>query len=192
MARYVAQSSKIINVYGLDVTIVRKNVKNVSLRVKDPSCKVVVTTPLYYPESEVRALVQDRYEWIITQRVRIRKSPTAQAANATPQDKAFWKKVVSECVPPLVSAWEPIIGVRAKKLDYRCMTSRWGSCTPSTGRICINTRLALYPPQCLEYVVIHELCHLREANHGPRFHALLDEYMPDWKHWKKVLDGRAQ
>ena len=54
------------------------------------------------------------------------------------------------------------------------MTSRWGSCQPATGRICINVRLALYPPECLEYVVVHELCHLRERGHGPAFQALMD------------------
>ena len=71
--------------------------------------------------------------------------------------------------------------VKAGKIAYRNMTSRWGSCQPSTGRICINVRLALYPPECLEYVVVHELCHLLERGHGPRFHALMDTFMPDWK-----------
>ena len=62
-----------------------------------------------------------------------------------------------------------ILGVRAGKLAYRNMKSRWGSCQPSTGRICINVRLALYPPECLEYVVVHELCHLLVHGHGPGF-----------------------
>ena len=62
-------------------------------------------------------------------------------------------------------------GVKAGKLAYRNMTSRWGSCQPATGRICINVRLALYPPGCLEYVVVHELCHLLERGHGSRFKA---------------------
>ena len=61
------------------------------------------------------------------------------------------------------------MGVKAGRLAYRNMTSRWGSCQPATGRICINVRLALYPPECLEYVVVHELCHLRERGHGQRF-----------------------
>jgi hypothetical protein len=88
---------------------------------------------------------------------------------------------VSACVPPLVEAWEPILGVHAQNLVYRNMKSRWGSCQPATGRICINTRLALYPPECLEYVVVHELCHLLVSGHGPEFHALMTSVMPDWK-----------
>ena len=89
--------------------------------------------------------------------------------------------VVEACVPALVEAWEPIMGVKAGKLVYRNMTSRCGSCQPATGRICINVRLALYPPECLEYVVVHELCHLLERGHGPRFKALMDAFMPDWR-----------
>ena len=57
----------------------------------------------------------------------------------------------------------------------------------STRRICINVRLALYPPECLEYVVVHELCHLLERGHGPRFHQLMDRFMPDWKQRRDKL-----
>lgn len=69
------------------------------------------------------------------------------------------------------------------------MVSRWGSCNVKTGRICINVQLAAQPPECLEYVVVHELCHLREANHGPRFHALLDAYLPHWRDAERKLRG---
>ena len=82
------------------------------------------------------------------------------------------------------------MGVRAGKLAYRNMTSRWGSCQPSTGRICINVRLALYPPECLEYVVVHELCHMLEPNHGAGFKALMTKVMPDWKQRERILNPR--
>lgn len=111
----------------------------------------------------------------------------ARASQATPEEVAQWREVVSACVPALIAAWEPIMGVKAGKLAYRNMTSRWGSCQPSTGRICINVRLALYPPECLEYVVVHELCHLLERGHGPRFHQLMDTFMPDWKQRRAKL-----
>lgn len=111
----------------------------------------------------------------------------ARAAQATPEEVAAWREAVSACAPALVAAWEPIMGVKAGKLAYRNMMSRWGSCQPSTGRICINVRLALYPPECLEYVVVHELCHLLERGHGPRFHQLMDAFMPDWKQRRAKL-----
>ena len=100
---------------------------------------------------------------------------------------AQWRAVVEACTPVLVERWEQIMGVKAQKLVYRNMTSRWGSCQPATGRICINVRLALYPPECLEYVVVHELCHLRERGHGPAFQALMTRYLPDWKERRAKL-----
>ena len=111
----------------------------------------------------------------------LESSPQAEAERATKEEQAAWRKVVKACVPPLIKAWEPLLQVQVQQLTYRNMKSRWGSCQPSTGKICINTRLALYPPECLEYVVVHEMCHLLVANHGPEFKKLLTKIMPDWK-----------
>ena len=119
----------------------------------------------------------------------------AQAERASAEQVEQWRALVKACVPALVEAWEPILGVKATTLAYRNMKSRWGSCQPATGRICINVRLALYPPECMEYVVVHELCHLLVAGHGPEFHALMDRVMPDWKRRRAKLrqnnGGRA-
>ena len=80
------------------------------------------------------------------------------------------------------------MGVKAGQLAYRNMTSRWGSCQPSTGRICINVRLAASTRRnAWKYVVVHELCHLLERGHGPRFHQLMDRFMPDWKQRRDKL-----
>ena len=73
---------------------------------------------------------------------------------------------------------ERAVGRHAVSWSVRWMTSRWGSCTPARGTIRIGAQLAAYPPCCLEATVHHELVHLIEANHGPRFHALLDATCP--------------
>ena len=67
------------------------------------------------------------------------------------------------------------------------MKTRWGSCTPKTGAIRINARLAAYPSECLEFVVAHELVHLLEPSHNARFHTLLDEFCPGNRHLAKLL-----
>ena len=90
---------------------------------------------------------RDRIE---AQMERVSATPMAQASQASKAEVAQWRAVVQACVPALVAAWEPIMGVKAGQLAYRHMTSSWGSCQPSTGRICINVRLALYPPECLD------------------------------------------
>lgn len=175
-----------IEVDGLVVLLRRKRIKNINLRVH-PDGSVEVSAPAFVPEPDVEKLVRDRREWIERKRADLAASPAALAAAATPQEVAAWRAVVEACVPVLVERWEPILGVKAGPLACRNMTSRWGSCQPATGRICINVRLALYPPECLEYVVVHELCHLRERGHGPQFKALMDAVLPDWRERRAKL-----
>ena len=69
----------------------------------------------------------------------------------------------------------------------RRMKSRWGSCS-SKGEVTLNTNLVSAPIECIDYVILHELCHLREMNHSKKFHALMDIVMPDWKRVKKLLN----
>ncbi len=75
-----------------------------------------------------------------------------------------------------VRAW----GVAYPTLRLRWMRARWGSCS-SRGAITLNTRLVELPIDLVDYVILHELCHLREMNHGPRFYALLGQICPEWK-----------
>ena len=79
------------------------------------------------------------------------------------------------------------MGVKVEGCSVRKMKTRWGSCTPRTRRIRINTDLAKKPPECLEYVLVHEMAHLLEPSHNPRFVALMDCYLPRWKYLRKRL-----
>ena len=182
-----AADARTLLVDGIEVRLSRKRVKNLNLRISRDGSHVDVSAPSWVSEDEVRDFVRRKAAWIESHLAQAVDTPMARAAKATPEEVAAWREVVSACVPALIAAWEPIMGVRAGKLAYRNMTSRWGSCQPSTGRICINVRLALYPPECLEYVVVHELCHLLERGHGPRFHQLMDAFMPDWKQRRAKL-----
>jgi predicted metal-dependent hydrolase len=73
-------------------------------------------------------------------------------------------------------------------LRLRAMKRRWGSCSPA-GRLTLNPDLVKASPECIDYVLIHELSHLKERGHGPRFRRLLDAQMPDWRTVKARLDG---
>jgi len=75
-----------------------------------------------------------------------------------------------------------------KPLSIRLMKSRWGSCTASK-RIIINTSLIKAPKKCIEYVIIHEMCHLKHPNHGKSFYSLQSKLMPDWEYWKNKLEN---
>lgn len=73
------------------------------------------------------------------------------------------------------------------KITVRKMKTRWGSCTPSKGTIRMNSELAKYPPQCLEYVLVHELAHFHQRGHGEKFIALMDYFLPDWRKCRALL-----
>ena len=68
------------------------------------------------------------------------------------------------------------------------MTTKWGTCNTNTRKIWLNLQLAKKPIECLEYVILHELAHLKVKNHGPEFVAVLDQHMPQWQERKKLLN----
>lgn len=165
---------------GMEVELTRKRVKNINLRVRRNGT-IAVSAPRSVSLTEIERFLASKRSWIEAARERQAVPEVDPFAHASSEQQRAWKETVQAFVPALIEKWEPILGVEAGPLAFRNMKSRWGSCQPSTGRICINTRLALYPPECLEYVVIHELCHLRERGHGPKFYALLDAALPQWK-----------
>ena len=178
---------QLIFIDDLEVWIRRKRVKNLSIYVKSPSARIEVSAPLRMSDARIRQFVSQKASWIRRKQEEILVSPHSKAEEAGDEEKKLWRDVVSSFTPALIEKWEPVMGVKAGEIAYRNMRSRWGSCKPSTGRICINTRLSLYAPECLEYVVVHELCHLLERGHGPRFYELMDSFLPDWKERRAKL-----
>lgn len=76
------------------------------------------------------------------------------------------------------------------EFQVRTMERQWGSCSPG-GRILLNPNLVKARRECIDYVILHELCHVAEHNHGERFYRLLNQVMPGWENVKKELDARA-
>ena len=101
----------------------------------------------------------------------------------------FYHSQLAAALPAAVAWAEARAGLYAASWQLRKMRSRWGSCTPGRRSIRLNTQLALYPPACLRYVLIHELTHLRVPNHGPAFAALMDRFLPSWRTLRRALQG---
>lgn len=106
-----------------------------------------------------------------------------------PERQKAAKTYLQATVPPLAEKWTRIIGRAPTSITYRAMTSRWGSCTPATGRIRLNLELALVPEPLLEYVLVHELVHLWEPGHGAGFQRRMSAVMPDWKQRRHDLNA---
>ncbi|HWQ58111.1 MAG TPA: SprT family zinc-dependent metalloprotease [Clostridia bacterium] len=116
--------------------------------------------------------------------------------DSTPQQRAktlegLYRALLSEAVPPLIERYESLAGVRAAGWRIRNMKSRWGSCGIPSRRICLNLQLAKKPPECLEYVIVHELVHLLERGHNARFWAYMDRFYPNWRAVRAALNGRG-
>lgn len=102
--------------------------------------------------------------------------------------EAWYRACLKEAVPALLARWEPLLGVKAERFFVQRMKTKWGSCNHRSRSIRLNTELAKKPKQCLEYIVVHELVHLLEPTHNARFLALMDRFLPNWKHHRLVLN----
>jgi len=101
---------------------------------------------------------------------------------------SWYREQVRLRLPKLLSKWQALMGVEAKRIFVHRMKTRWGSCNPSSGNVRLNTELAKKPPECLEYILVHELAHLIEPTHNARFLALMDKYIPHWQQIKDELN----
>lgn len=106
--------------------------------------------------------------------------------------KVYYRDILSRELPYLFDHWQRIIGVRASGWYIRDMKTRWGTCNVRSKRICMNLRLVTKAPECLEYVVVHELVHLLEMSHNQIFKAYMDKFLPDWRNVKARLNGRER
>ena len=102
---------------------------------------------------------------------------------------AEWhREKLTEAVPPLLAKWEPLMGVRVENFFLQKMKTKWGSCNYRSKNIRLNTELAQKPPECLEYIVVHEMAHLLEPSHNSRFTAFMDRFMPQWRQYREMLN----
>lgn len=100
----------------------------------------------------------------------------------------WYRQKLREKIASVFADCEAIVGVRASEWRIKDMKTRWGTCNIQAQRVWINLQLVRKPSTCLRYVIIHELTHLLEKYHNARFKAYMDEFMPDWREVKKVLN----
>lgn len=105
----------------------------------------------------------------------------------------WYHKQARQIFAERLEACFPIVehfGIPYPRIFVREMRTRWGSCSGVADRINLNLKLVQVPVECVDYVIIHELCHFREHNHSPRFYALMDEILPDWRNIRKILNSQ--
>lgn len=101
-----------------------------------------------------------------------------------------FRKVLVEQLNRLIPKWEETTGLYCDEFKTKYMLTRWGTCNSKAKRIWINLQMVEKPLECLEYIILHELVHLKVSNHGKEFTAMMDKYMPEWKDRKNLLNGQ--
>lgn len=101
---------------------------------------------------------------------------------------AWYREQLRTAITPLIAKWEPLLGVKVDRIFVQRMKTKWGSCNPRDRNIRLNTDLAKKPPECLEYIVVHEMAHILEPTHNTRFIALMDHFMPKWQSCRQNLN----
>ena len=100
----------------------------------------------------------------------------------------WYRRHMKLLVPDLIAKWQPVIGVQVADWGIKKMKTRWGSCNIRDRRVWLNLELAKKPPQCLEYVLVHEMVHILERHHNDHFKALMDKVMPQWRLHRNELN----
>ena len=224
-----------IEVNGLTVDVVRKNIKNLHLAVYPPNGRVRVAAPLRVSDEAVRLAVITRLAWIKRQQTKFQQqereslreyvsgeshyvqgsryllnvieqdgTPHVEIRNKKKLDlyvrpnssadqrervmSAWYRERLRESMPPLIAQWEKKIGVHAEEWGIKKMKTKWGTCNIQARRIWLNLELAKKSEHCLEYIIVHELVHLLERRHNDRFLSLMNQFMPNWKHYRDELN----
>ena len=135
------------------------------------------------PETAVADVIESHRGWIAGERARQVPRLGLEPAAVSEVDA---RRAVRELVTMLAEEEAEALGVSYRRIEVRGQRTRWGSCS-SRGTLSFNWRLVLAPFEVLDYVVVHELCHLREANHSPRFWRLVAERRPGWREQRAWL-----
>lgn len=101
---------------------------------------------------------------------------------------AWYREELRKTALPLIEKWEPLLGVNVERLYIRHMKTKWGSCNHQKRTIRLNTELAKKSPECLEYIVVHEMVHLLEPSHNTVFVELMNQFLPHWQHYRDELN----
>ena len=222
---------------GLSVTIVRKSIKNMHLRVLSPDGEIQITAPNRLPLSQIDRFVREKRGWIEARQQQLAERPAATnpafadgqtvylwggsytlrleeasrgrstlrrgqeiVLSVHPEDDTsqresllndFYREALSNQIAARLPLWEARTGLHPSAWQIKNMKPRWGTCNTATRKIWLNLQLAKQPPVCLDYVIAHELTHLRYPGHGQDFQAFLTRAMPNWPEVRKTLNNQT-
>ncbi len=190
MTGIITKAQTLLTVYpplsiGVDtILLLRSRRKTMSMEITR-DCRVLVRAPLQCPSSVILAFVHSHESWITTHFLR-----ASEHAKAHPDPDVLEKErliaLARKKLPDLTARYAAVMGVKAKSVKITSAQQRFGSCSSMNG-ICYSWRLMAYPDRAIEYVVVHELAHIRFKNHSKEFYAFVETILPDWRERAALL-----
>ena len=173
----------------MKVTVIRSNRKTVAIQVNS-DLSVTVRATRSVSEKDIEEILKKKEAWISKHIEKIKE--TKERFEAEPTEKLTREKVIAladealKVIPERVEYFAKVIGVTYGKITVRNQKTRWGSCS-SKGNLNFNCLLMLAPPEVLDYVVVHELCHRKQMNHSKAFWLEVEKVLPNYKEVRKWL-----
>ncbi len=164
----------------MDYILIKSNRKTISLTLTE-ACEILIKAPLKMTEKEIEEFLQKHRKWIekAMHRQRSRSQYTETDIDA------LYKKA-EEILPQKLEYYCGLMGLKPTHVSVTKAKTRFGSCS-SKGRICFSVYLFGYPEEAIDYVIVHELAHLKYLNHSKQFYSLIENYLPDYNQRKKLL-----
>ena len=172
----------------MEYSIVYSKRKSIGISIKDGG--VIVKAPYGIRKADIDKIVSSHREWIDRTLVRERKKALRES-ELTEDKICELKAQAKKYFTDKCSYYADIMGVRYGALRITSAKTQYGSCS-SKGNICFSYRLMLFPEEAREYVVVHELAHRTEMNHSPRFYAIVEKYLPDYRERRALLKDREE
>ena len=171
----------------MEYQIIRSDRKSLGLEVR-PDGQVVVRAPRRLGKAEIQKFVTEHESWIRKhlEKVRERQKSRQETKKLSMEEIQSLADQALKVIPERVAYYAPKVGVDYGRITIRNQRSRWGSCS-SKGNLNFNCLLMLTPPEVIDSVVVHELCHRKEMNHSDRFYAEVLRVFPDYRKWNQWL-----
>ncbi len=171
----------------MEITVIKSARKTVAIQIK-PDGKIYVRAPFDMTDSEVRDFVSEKTDWI---KKTLRKFEDLEKRGGnniplTQQQLNELKQKAFVYIEPKLKKYAALLGVEPAKLTVRNQKTCWGSCSKN-GNISINCFVMLMPEEVIEYIIVHELCHLKEMNHSKKFWLEVEKIIPHYKNIRKWL-----
>lgn len=163
--------------------VVYSSRKTISLCIKEGN--LVVKAPFGTKKSKIDAVVRSHQNWI-DKHIERQKERNKKFEDLTEEKIKILRRYAKKILPVKTTYFADIMGLKFGRITITGAKTRFGSCS-SKGNISFSYRLMLYPEEAIDYVVVHELAHLVEMNHSPRFYKIVEAVLPDYKERKKLL-----